>query len=106
MKKYLLALPLLVVLSHSGYSAVCKFKQPTINKDICKTLNLDNKIDKNPFFMKNMNGMCGMNMQLSGLPDLSLKDYIPDFNVTDVCGMIKYVNGDKVINQINKFLKF
>jgi ABC-type glycerol-3-phosphate transport system permease component len=33
---------------------------------IPKTLNLDNKVESNPFFLKNGNGLCGLNMQLSG----------------------------------------
>lgn len=94
-----------VLFAQVGYSAVCQFKQPAIDTDVCKNLNLDNKVTDNPFFMKNMNGLCGINMQLSGLPDFSLSDYLPNFNVTDVCGAIKYMNGDQVVNQINQFMK-
>jgi hypothetical protein len=106
MQRCAITLLLLMALGQIGYSATCRFKQPTLNTDICKTLNLDNKIEENPFFMKNMNGMCGLNMQLSGLPDLSLTDYLPNFNASDVCGALKYMNGDKVISQLNQFMKF
>lgn len=87
-----------------GYSATCHFNTPTINTDVCQTLNLNNKVEDNPYFLKNSNGLCGVNFQLSGLPDFSLKDYLPNFNVADACKYLHYLSGDDVVNKIKSFL--
>jgi hypothetical protein len=106
MRKYIWTLPVLFVFAQTGFTASCNFKQPAINIDSCKVLNLKNKVEDNPFFMKNMNGLCGNNFQLSGLPDMSLSDAIPSFKNTSICGALKYVDGGKLVSQINKFLHF
>ncbi|MDA0911426.1 MAG: hypothetical protein O2809_07725 [Proteobacteria bacterium] len=94
-----------LLMVNSGFSAVCHFKQPNLNTDVCKTLNLDNKVENNPFFLKNGNGLCGLNMQLSGLPDFSLKDYLPNFNNGDACKYLKYLTGDKLSYDIKNMIK-
>ncbi|WP_203249733.1 hypothetical protein [Cysteiniphilum marinum] len=93
-----------LLMMNTGFSAVCHFKQPNLNTDVCKTLNLDNKVEENPFFLKNGNGLCGLNMQLSGLPDFSLKDYLPNFTNGDACKYLKYLTGDKLSLDIKEMI--
>jgi hypothetical protein len=94
----------MLMFSGASFSASCHFKQPAITTDACKVLNLHNKVKDNPFYMKNMNGLCGVNFQLSGLPDFSLSDAIPSFKNTSVCGLLKYVDGGKLVSKINQFI--
>ncbi len=100
----ILALSTAVLMVNSGFSAVCHFKQPNLNTDVCKTLSLDNKVESNPFFLKNGNGLCGLNMQLSGLPDFSFKDYLPNFSNGDACKYLKYLTGDKLSMNIKDLI--
>lgn len=101
----ILVLSTALLIANSGFSAVCHFKQPNLNTDVCKTLNLDNKVENNPFFLKNGNGLCGLNMQLSGLPDFSLKDQLPNFSNSDACKYLKYLTGDQLSLNIKNMIK-
>lgn len=93
-----------ILTANVGFSAVCHFKQPNINTDVCQTLNLENKAEDNPFFLKNGNGSCGLSFELSGLPDFSLGDYLPNFSNGDACKYLKYLTGDKVSANIKKLI--
>ncbi|WP_203385220.1 hypothetical protein [Cysteiniphilum marinum] len=105
-KKKWLGVIVLLAFSSTSFAATCHFKQPAIDTDVCKNLNLNKKVEDNPFFMKNMNGICGKSFQLSGLPDFSLTDYLPDFGIGNACDLMKFFDGDAAIDEINKYLNF
>lgn len=89
---------------NAGFGASCHFNTPNIKTDVCQTLNLDNKAEDNPFFLKNGNGLCGLNFQLSGLPDFSLKDALPNFSNGDACKYLKYLTGDDISQSIKDMI--
>ena len=104
MRIQILSVMAAIFIANVGFSAVCHFKQPNINTDVCQTLNLENKAEDNPFFLKNGNNLCGLNFELSGLPDFSLKDHLPNFSNGDACKYLKYLTGDKVSANIKDLI--
>ena len=94
----------LVVINNS-YAASCKFDVPDIKTDVCKDLNLNNKVQDNPYFLTNQNASCGNGVHLPSLPDLDLNNPLGKYTNTSFCEMaLNALSGNEVADKIKKLI--
>ena len=106
MNKFMLALLLSSTLTVVNVEAAsCHFDVPDVKTDVCKDLNLNNKVEDNPFFISNSNGSCGNGLHLPGLPDLNLENPLGQYTNASFCEMaLKALSGNEVAGQIKKLI--
>ena len=104
MYRYLLAVLLILTFNISVQASRCNFNVPSVDLDVCKSLNNSKSVKDSPYYMKNPNTLCGMTFDMPGLPtlDLSLGKYIKPI---DGCKVIKAITGSSAKKEIKEALK-
>ena len=87
------------------YGASCHFNVPDVKTDVCKDLNLNNKLEDNPYVLLNANGGCGNGLTLPGLPDFGFDNPLGQYNNASFCDIIlKALSGNEVVDKIKGFI--
>ena len=106
-KIFFASMPLLfgMAMFNNSNAASCKFDVPDIKTDVCKDLNLNNKVQDNPFFLTNSNGSCGNGLHLPGLSDLDLNNPLGKYSNGSFCDMaLNALSGNEVADKIKELV--